>query len=80
MSGRGMWISVPRISGYRGSIEKVWPSGATRENFGVFCVKNQDFMQKIIFFPILGGGVPGAHPFHLITDKGNNSYEIIKLE
>ena len=21
-----------------------------RENFGVFCVKNQDFMQKIIFF------------------------------
>ena len=25
--------------------------------FGVLCVKNQDFMQKIIFFPILGGDV-----------------------
>ena len=26
--------------------------------FGVFCVKNQDFMQKIIFFPILVGVRP----------------------
>ena len=27
---------------------------------GVFCVKNQDFMPKIIFFPILGGGGAGC--------------------
>ena len=30
---------------------------------GVFCVKNQDFMQKIIFSPILGG-VPGVPPLN----------------
>jgi hypothetical protein len=29
---------------------------------GVFCVKNQDFMPKIIFFPILGGGAGCASP------------------
>ena len=28
--------------------------------FGVFRVKNHDFTPKIIFFPILGGCVPGA--------------------
>jgi hypothetical protein len=49
------------------------------KKFGVFCVKNQDFMQKNHIFPILGR-MPGAPPFHLITDKGNNSYEIKKLE
>jgi hypothetical protein len=29
----------------------------------VFCVKNQDFMPKIIFFPILGGSAGCASPF-----------------
>ena len=33
---------------------------------GVFCVKNQDFMPKIIFFSnFRGGGVPGAPPLPL---------------
>jgi hypothetical protein len=37
--------------------------GGAREIFGVFHVKNHDFMpKKIIFFPILGGGAPGASP------------------
>jgi hypothetical protein len=33
------------------------------ENFGVFHVKNHDFMpKKIIFLPILGGGAHRVHP------------------
>jgi hypothetical protein len=28
----------------------------------VFRLKNRDLRQKILFFPILGGGVPGAPP------------------
>ena len=42
--------------------------------FEVFCVKNQDFMQKIIFFPILGeGGVPGAPPLESATGSGSDN-------
>jgi hypothetical protein len=37
--------------------------------FGVFRVKNHDFTQKIIFFPILGGREPGAP---LKTMSGQN--------
>ena len=29
--------------------------------FGVFRVKNHDFKRKKTFFPILGGGAPGAN-------------------
>ena len=39
-----------------GALKKNASSGGRRENFGVFRVKNHDFTQKIIFFPILGGG------------------------
>ena len=35
---------------------------------GVFCVKNQDFMQKMIFFPILVG-VSGAPSLKSGSDK-----------
>ena len=52
-SGKGLWISVPmrvsRISGYRGHIEKVSTSVVRGKHFMVFFVKNQDFLQKIIF-------------------------------
>ena len=32
--------------------------------FGVFLVKNHDFKQKIIFFPILGGRGAGCAPLN----------------
>ena len=35
---------------------------------GVFCVKNQDFMPKIIFFPILGGVRAGCAPPGSVPD------------
>jgi hypothetical protein len=46
----------------RGSaLKKIAPSGGRCENFGGFwCEKLRFYAQKIIFFPILGGG--GARP------------------
>jgi hypothetical protein len=44
------------------ALKKIASSGGRRENVGVFRVKNHDFTQKIIFFPILEGGRPGAPP------------------
>jgi hypothetical protein len=74
-----LWIIDPRggsrISGHRECIEKV-----SRKFWGILCEKSRFYAKNHIFSNFRGGGVPGAHPFHLITDKGNNSYEIIKLE
>ena len=38
-----------------GGNEKVSPSGARRENLGVFCVKNQDFYAKNHIFSNIRG-------------------------
>ena len=43
-----------------------------RKNFMVFCEKNQDFMQKILFFPILGE-VPGAPHPPLVPGTGSDN-------
>ena len=44
-----------------GALKKIAEGGA--KIFGVFRVKNHDFMQKKTFFPILGGGgAPDAPP------------------
>ena len=45
-----------------GALKKNAPSGGRREIFGVFRVKNRDFMPKIIFFPILGEGARRVRP------------------
>ena len=60
-SGRGLWIRVPRggsrISGNRGALKKFRRAERGAKNLGVFCVKNQDFMQKNhIFSNFKGGG------------------------
>ena len=49
--------------------------------FGVFCVKNQDFMPKIIFFSNFRG-VSGAPPFESATGSGsdNNSTRMLLNE
>ena len=49
--------------------------------FGVFCVKNQDFMQKIIFFLILEG-CRMRPPFESATGSGsdNNSTQMLLSE
>ena len=68
--GRGLWISVPRggyrISGYRGCIEKVSPSKARHENFGVFCVKNHIFSN-------FKGGAGCALPLESDTGSGSDN-------
>ena len=38
--------------------------------FGIFRVKNHDFTQKIIFFPILGGGGRGASDIESCEKRG----------
>ena len=44
-----------------GALEKNAPSGGRHEHFwGISFEKSRFYAQKIIFFPILGGGVP--HP------------------
>ena len=45
-----------------GALEKNAPSGGRHEHFwGISCEKSRFYAQKIIFFPILGGG--GANFF-----------------
>ena len=50
--------------------------------FVVFCVKNQDFMQKILFFPILVGGCTNPLLLESATDSGsdNNSMQMLLSE
>jgi hypothetical protein len=46
-----------------GALRKIAPSGGRRENFGVFRVKNHDFMQKnLIFSNFRGGTRAGCAP------------------
>ena len=46
-----------------GVVKKIAPSGGRRENiWGISCEKSRFYPQKIIFFPILGGGVCRVHP------------------
>ena len=46
-----------------GHLKKLRRAEGGAKMFGVFRVKNHDFTQKIIFFPILGGHAPGASPW-----------------
>jgi len=47
----------------RGALKKSRRAEGGAKIFGVFRVKNHDFTQKIIFFPILGGRArPGVPP------------------
>ena len=46
--------------------------------FGVFRVKNHDFTQKIIFFPILGGARPPLDP-PLGTDMVFKMYLLLRF-
>ena len=41
--------------------------------FGVFCVENQDFMQKILFFSILGGGAGASPILESATSSGSDN-------
>ena len=81
-SCRGLWIIDPR-GGSRISGHRVYWKNFTKI-LGYFVWKIKILCKKSYFSNFRGGGgggwVPGAPPFHLITDKGNNSYEIIKLE
>ena len=55
------WFQDFKLGG--GAFKKIVPSGGRRENFGVFRVKNHDFMPKNhIFSNFRGGG--GGHPLH----------------
>ena len=45
--------------------------GLLQKFFGVFCMKNQDCMQKIIFLPILGGA--GCAPLQPTTGSGSDN-------
>jgi hypothetical protein len=61
-----------------GALKKIASSGGRRENFGVFRVKNHDFTQKIIFFPILGGARPPLDP-PLGTDMVFKMYLLLRF-
>ena len=46
-----------------GALKNIAPNGGRRENvWGISCEKSRFYAKKIIFFPILGGRAPGAHP------------------
>ena len=55
-----------------GVLKKVRRAKRGANIFGVFCVKNQDFMQKIIFFLILGG-CRMRPPFESATGSGSDN-------
>ena len=45
-----------------GGLKNVRRAERVSKNLGVFCVKNQDFLQKILFFTILVGCHPPLNP------------------
>jgi hypothetical protein len=48
------------------ALKIIAPSGGRCENcWGISCEKSRFYAKKIIFFPILGGGAPGATPLPL---------------
>jgi len=53
-----------------GALKKICRTKRGAKIVGVFCVKNQDFMQKFIFFPILWGGA-GCAPLESATGSGS---------
>ena len=65
-----------------GVLKKVRRAKRGANIFGVFCVKNQDFMQKSIFFLILGGCRMRPPPFESATGSGsdNNSTQMLLSE
>ena len=46
-----------------GALKKIAPRGGRHEHFwGILCEKSRFYAKKSYFFPILGGGAPGAPP------------------
>ena len=61
----------PGLQVRRGALKKIAPSGGRHENvLGYFVWKITILRTKIIFFPILGGGVPRAPPLGSAPDHG----------